>query len=152
MKTQISIVIFVCCVASTAWPQPQAKHKITKFDVSGAGMGTGQGTVGLGVVGDGSVMGWYIDSNTVYHGFLRSPAGKITKFDPTGSQGTHPYGMNSSLAITGYCADRAGAAHGFLRSPKGKFTEIGVQGAGTGSGQGTVPERQYQRRDRRILC
>ena len=54
----------------------------------GAGTASGQGTLGGGIVDDGSVDGFYIDSNGVAHGFLRSPSGAIKKFDPPGSVNT----------------------------------------------------------------
>ena len=136
-RISILLLVFCTCLALAAWPQLPAKHKITKFNVPGAGTGAGQGTVGLGIVAGKSIMGWYIDSNGMAHGFLRSPAGKFTKFDPPGSQGTYSYGMNPSLAITGYYADSAVVFHGFLRTPKGKITTFDAPGAGTGSHQGT---------------
>jgi hypothetical protein len=125
--------------------QLPATHKIVKFDVPGAGTSSGQGTMPIGIVADGSILGWYIDSSTVYHGFLRSPAGGLTEFDAPGAgtgsgQGTFPSGINSALAIVGFYADANGAFHGFLRSPGGTFTTLDAPGAGTGAFQGTQGE------------
>jgi hypothetical protein len=115
-----------------------ATHTIIKFNVPGAGQGKGQGTVGAGIADDGSIIGFYYDSNTVPHGFLRTPSGKFTKFDPPGSVGTFPNGMNSKLAIVGYYSDSNGVYHGFLRSPQGKLTTLDDPNAGNGLGQGTL--------------
>ena len=62
----------------------------------------------------GAVTGIYIDSNFVYHGYLRTPDGKITTVDPPGSTGTLPYGINDSGAITGYFFDANNVVHGFV--------------------------------------
>jgi hypothetical protein len=64
-------------------------------------------------------MGIYIDSNFVYHGYLRTPDGKILTVDPSGSLFTWSSGMNDLGAITGYYGDSNGVYHGFLRIPKG---------------------------------
>src|SRR5208337_963748 len=73
----------------------------------------------------------------VVHGFLRSPHGSFTTFDPAGSTGTYALSLNSEGAITGTYFDSSGMCHGFLRSPHGSITTFDVTGAGTGSGQGT---------------
>jgi hypothetical protein len=115
-----------------------AAHTITKFNVPGAGKSKGQGTIGDFILNDGSIVGWYYDSNSIAHGFLRSPSGKITRFDPRGSVATSPTGMNSKLAIVGYYTDANGGYHGFLRSSQGKITTLNHPKAGKGSGQGTL--------------
>jgi len=43
---------------------------ITKFDVSGAGTGAGQGTIPLTNNPAGTITGTYIDNNNVLHGFV----------------------------------------------------------------------------------
>jgi hypothetical protein len=53
----------------------------------------------------------------VYHGYLRSPDGKITTIDPQGSIFTFSSGLNDSGAITGYYLDANNEYHGFLRIP-----------------------------------
>jgi len=45
--------------------------KITKFDVSGQGAGSGQGlTATNSINAGGAVVGWYVDSNGAFHGFI----------------------------------------------------------------------------------
>jgi hypothetical protein len=97
------------------------KGEFTTFDAPGAGTGSNQGT---GCPSDcptslndlGSVMGTYIDSNSVYHGYLRTADGKIVTVDPPGSVFTWSVGINDSGAITGYYGDSSGVYHGFLRT------------------------------------
>lgn len=94
--------------------------KLTKFDAPGAGTDAYEGT---GCFSDcpvslndwGAITGVYIDANFVYHGYLRSPAGKFASVDPTGSAGTIPYGINDSGWITGYYIDTNDVYHSFLR-------------------------------------
>lgn len=136
MKTQSAVLILSCCLASAAWPQTEAKHTLTKFNAPGAGTASGQGTEGAGIVENGAISGWYIDSNNLAHGFLRRPSGKFATFDPIGSQDPYPEGMNSTLSIAGYYLD-SGTAHGFLRAPSGAVTTFDAPAAGTSSGQGT---------------
>jgi len=95
--------------------------KFTTFDAPGAGT---DGYEGTGCFSDcptslndsGSIMGTYIDTNFVYHGYLRTPDGKIVTVDPSGSVFTWSSGMNDFGAITGYYADANGVYHGFLRT------------------------------------
>ena len=61
-------------------------------------------------------MGTYIDSNFVYHGYLRTPDGKIVTVDPSGSVFTFASSMNNLEAITGYYVDANFVYHGFLRT------------------------------------
>ncbi len=140
------LMLCVCfCFASTAWPQAPAEinPKIITFNVSGAGTAAGQGTMPIGIVQGGWIMGNYIDASDVSHGFLRSPDRKITKFDAPGAgasagQGTlYVWGMNPELEIVGVYLDANNLYHCFLRTPDGKFTTINAPGAGTGAGQGT---------------
>jgi hypothetical protein len=135
----------VAAADSSDQSQITAMRKIIEFNAPGAGTSSGQGTMPIGIVADGSILGWYIDSSNVYHGFLRSPAGALTEFDAPGagtasSQGTFPAGINSALAVVGFYADANGAFHGFLRSPGGTFTTLDAPGAGTSAFQGTQGE------------
>ena len=94
--------------------------KFTTFDAPGAGTGSYQGT---GCFSDcpvslndwGAITGIYIDANSVLHGYLRSPEGKIVTVDPVGSTYTFPDGINDFGSITGYYIDANGVYHGFLR-------------------------------------
>lgn len=131
---------------ASALPADSTDAQIIKFDAPGAGTAAGQGTIAIGIVQGGWVIGNYIDSRDVSHGFLRSPNGKITKFDAPGAgtgagQGTvEVWGMTPALEIIGAYLDSNNLFHCFLRSPDGTFTTIDAPGAGTGAGQGTECE------------
>jgi hypothetical protein len=74
---------------------------------------------------EGATAGVYFDSSYSEHGFLRSPAGGITSFDPTNSIGTmvcEETCLNSNGQITGFWVDQNFAVHGFLREPDGHIT------------------------------
>jgi hypothetical protein len=47
---------------------------VTSFDAPGAGGAAYSGTFGTGINDAGAVAGYYIDANSVYHGFLRRAA------------------------------------------------------------------------------
>jgi len=96
----------------------------------------------------GGAVGNYEDDsgNFVDHVVIRSPGGKLTKFDAPGAgtglyQGTGCPGCNLGVnffgSIAGSYTDANNVFHGFLRSPEGKFTTFDATGAGTGSYQGT---------------
>jgi uncharacterized membrane protein len=117
--------------------------KLTTFDVPGAGTASGQGTecpgcsVGFNLFG--AAAGLYIDGNNVVHGFLRSPVGEITTFDPPGESALYglgcyndcAIGLNDWGAITSSYLDANNVYHGFLRSPEGTFTTFEAPGADT---------------------
>ena len=49
------------------------RGEITTFDVSGAGSGSGQGTIPNSNDPEGEITGYYVDASGVLHGFLRTP-------------------------------------------------------------------------------
>jgi hypothetical protein len=121
-----------------------ANGTITKYNVKGAGTGSGQGTSASSISDLGTTTANYIDSSGVNHGFLRLRSGHITTFNVTAAgqgsgQGTIPEGINLGGEITGQYVDSSGANHGFVRSEMGAITTFDAPGAGTGSGQGTLP-------------
>lgn len=116
---------------------------ITAFDAPGAGTGSGQGTYitfADGINPEGAISGGYLDSNNVFHGFLRAPDGAFSTFDPQGSVLTDTAGIDPEGTTTGFYVDNNGVLHGFVRSPDGTITTFDVPSGGTGSGQGTYPE------------
>jgi len=95
----------------------------TTFDAPGAGTGSYEGTgcpsdCPTSLNDSGAVMGTYIDSNFVYHGYLRTPDGNIVTVDPLGSVFTWSSSMNDSAVMTGYYLDANSVYHGFLRIPR----------------------------------
>ena len=95
----------------------------------------------------GAITASYIDSNYVYHGFLRSPNGPFTDFDApdadttTAGYGTVPASINVFGEITGDYLDANSVYHGFLRNPGGGFTSFDAPSASTAAGSfsGTYP-------------
>jgi hypothetical protein len=75
----------------------------------------------------------------VVHGFLRSPVGEITTFDPPGESALYglgcyndcAIGLNDWGAITSSYLDANNVYHGFLRSPEGTFITFEAPGADT---------------------
>jgi hypothetical protein len=137
---RIGIVMLVlsACLVSAAQVQTQKAHKVYKINVPGAGNSQGQGTIPFGILADDWIIGSYIDSSNVNHGFLRNPkTHHFTKFSYPGSLSTYPDGVNSKLAVTGSYWDTSTVGHGFLRAPGGHYTSFDDPGAGTGAGQGT---------------
>jgi hypothetical protein len=135
-----TLVLFPLCPSASA-QQP----KFVIFDAPGADTTPGDynGTYPTGINNLGAITGYYIDANDVYHGFLRSPVGKLTSFEAPGADttpgsfnGTSPGAINDVGAIAGSYGDANGVNHGFLRSPDGKFTTFDVPGAG---GYGSFP-------------
>jgi hypothetical protein len=119
------------------------KTTIITFDAPGADTkpGDNNGTYSSAINAVGAITGSYLDTNSAFHGFLRSPDGKFTTFEAPGAStsaynGTSPSAINDLGAITGSYTDATGYNHGFLRSPDGKFTTFEVPGAG---GYGSTP-------------
>ena len=94
-----------------------------EFAAPGAGTGAQQGTVTAGFAGlndAGTITGYYFDSNTVPHGYVRAPDGSFATFDPLGSYKTYSTNVNSLGEITGWYQDANNVSHGYVRSPNGR--------------------------------
>ena len=120
---------------------------IFPVDAWGAGRGSSQGTETSSINPAGAITGQFIDPRGVYHGFLRAPYGFIIRFDYPGAgkapgQGTFGSSINPAWEIAGEYIDVEGVNRGLVRAPNGRFTpfDCPAKDAGTGSGQGTVPE------------
>lgn len=68
---------------------------------------------------NGEIVGIYIGTDEVWHGFLFSGA-NFTSIDIPGSTGTGPYGINSAGQIVGKYFTADGDTHGFLAVPMPK--------------------------------
>jgi hypothetical protein len=106
------------------------------FDAPGAGnlpnaypiQGTQAFSINLALV----VVGYYTDTNSITHCFLRAPNGTITNIDPPGSVGSSnqfPIVINAAGAVVGNFSDQLGF-HGFLRNPGGTFTSFDPPNSG----------------------
>ena len=122
-----------------------ANGTFTQIDAPDAGTGPfPQGTfpsniTPMGINPAGVITGFYVDANSVQHGFVRAPTGVITEFDPTGSIFTDPNAIDQTGAIAGFYFDANFVGHGFLRTPSGIITSFDAPGADhtPGSGNGT---------------
>ncbi|HTS34346.1 MAG TPA: hypothetical protein VMH04_01675 [Candidatus Solibacter sp.] len=123
----------------------------TTFEAPGAGdipgtcgwLGFLQGTDPGNINAAGVIEGLMMDTNNVFHAFLRDPDGTFTIVDAPGA-GTGAYqgtlaaaetGLNSASAMTGPYIDANNAWHGYVRDPEGNITTFDAPGAS----QGTYP-------------
>ncbi len=93
------------------------------------------GTIPEDVDSGGDVTGIFMDSNSVWHGFVRNSSGSLIEFDAPGAstqanQGTQALGINSSGTVVGYFADSQLLSHSYIRSADGTLTTFDVAGAG----------------------
>jgi len=129
--------------AFTTFEAPGAgAENVSGFQYTESGA-LGQGTYAVAINDEGAVTGFYADSDSVLHGFLRSPAGNFTTFDApaagTGAtQGTWGAGISSEGVIAGYYEDADDTLHGFVRASDGTITTFDAPGAATGNGEGTL--------------
>jgi len=87
------------------------------------------GVAGRGIDAAGDIVGWYLDSGGVEHGFLLT-GGNASTIDYSGAAYTVLEGINDKGAISGYYDDTSGIIHGFTYDIATKtFHEIKVPGA-----------------------
>ena len=74
---RISFLMFVvfACLVLAPWLHAQGEFII--FDAPRAGTGSGQGTLPQQITPAGTVVGNYVDSNFVTHGFVRTTKGEF---------------------------------------------------------------------------
>jgi hypothetical protein len=125
----------LCALGIAVTASAAQKLQIITFDAPGAGTGKYQGTgcfaytdCSVLINNSGTITGYYLDANNVYHGFVRGPDGKFASFDAPGADttpqdfnGTLPNAINDAGAIAGSYVDVENNEHAFLRSPDGKF-------------------------------
>jgi hypothetical protein len=123
------------------------KGEYIRIDVPGAGPDgySGQGTYPQGINDLGEVSGYYVDTNTIFHGFVRSAAGAIVTFDvPTtcttaappadcAFEGTFAAGVNLVGTVVGVYYGEDGIGHGFWRAANGAITRFEVPRPGYSS-------------------
>src|SRR5437763_332610 len=116
--------------------------KITEFDPTGSILTNPNAIDALG-----EITGFYFDANFVGHGFLRALDGTMTSFDAPGADttpgtgnGTFGVSLTPNGEVEGIYVDAQGVLHGFVRSSQGIFSTFDAPGAGTGAGQGSLPE------------
>lgn len=100
----------------------------TNFDAPGAGTTSPQGTFGIGITTNGNVIGYTIDANTVFHGFIRTSLGLFSVVDAPGAAATANNGtlilaMNGPGEAVGYYSDGQ-FLHSFMISSNGTLTQF----------------------------
>jgi hypothetical protein len=135
-RQQVGKVIGVTLLVCGSLYAQQAT--ITILDAPGAGTGQYQGTFPTAINSARVITGYYLDANSVYHGFVLTRHGSFTSFDAPGAgnqanqypvQGTQAFSINPALAIVGYYTDTGGITHCFLRAPNGTFKNIDPPGS-----------------------
>lgn len=117
-----------------------------QFDPPGTAFGAGQGSL-TGAISSinpsGAIAGWYFDTNSVSHGYVRTKDGEFATFEVPGAgtkafQGTYAWTINPSETAAGQWVDDNWELHGFVRHSNGRITTFDYPGAGTDPGQGTA--------------
>ena len=112
----------------------RADGRITTFDAPGAGSGAAQGTLPLAMDGEGTIVGFWRDSENGQHSFSRAPEGTIVTFDPPGYSTSSAYavaqsGRNPAIAgqigTTVYLRSRSGS----VKILGHKFIEVNAMNA-----------------------
>jgi hypothetical protein len=129
-----------------------AAGKFTEFDAPGANPAAGApclygagGTCPTAINDLGVIAGNVGDVNGVFHGFVRTPDGKIATFDVPGAgtgagSGTFAFGVNDFGTVTGYFVDSSGVGHGYLRGAGGKIQTFDYTGGGAAGYLGLYPD------------
>ena len=126
-KRLLAIAV-LCCVAPLAAQTPV----FTTFDAPHAGHNAYRGTFPTCINQLGVIAGYYYDSLTQAHGFVRSSDGVLTEFDPPNLKMNLVSGINGRGEIVGETAHLVGGiaiVTGFLRKPNGTFVVITLPGS-----------------------
>src|SRR5207302_3211005 len=98
-------------------------YAFTTIDVPGA-----TGTTASGINGTGQIVGIYVDTGGLSHGFLRDAGGTYSAIDIPGATSTAASGINDIGQIVGSFLD-TGDTHGYLMDAGGAYSAINVPGA-----------------------
>ena len=122
------LVLSIAAILATAplaanSPANAAAYGFTQIDVPGA---TSTGASGINDAGQ--IVGSFVDSAGITHGFLDT-GGSFTQLDVPGATLTQPFGINAAALISGYFFNgpitNSTVTHGFLYT-SGSFTQLDV--------------------------
>ena len=81
-------------------------------------------TVPSAITSKGLIIGSYIDTSGMTHGFLRRPGGSFIMIEVPDSTSTTPTSITPGGVITGWYSDTIGNPHGFIRALDGSITSF----------------------------
>ena len=132
-----------------------ADGTITTFSAPDSSASYAAGTQVYSINASGDISGSYVDSSNDRHGFVLTPGGVFTSFDPPGGDhsssqqgsvtqrisGTLPVAIDANGDVAGAFTDNSAIRHGFFRSASGTIATFDPPGVGTGTSliQGTLP-------------
>lgn len=108
----------------------QGRNAVYKSGIKVKGI-TNTGAAARGIDNAGDIVGWYLDSNGVLHGFYM-PFGQnaVTVDDPNGANTIGLEGINNKGKAVGMFTDSSGNRHGFeYNIAKKTFKELTISGA-----------------------
>jgi probable HAF family extracellular repeat protein len=111
------VLLLALLSVATAAETPKLTFKFKTIKVAGA-----QSTAVYGINNAGAMVGSYVDSGGVRHGF-RLSGGKVTKIDDPKGTDTYCFAINKAGAIVGYYTTSSHSAQAFLYQ-KGKFVDV----------------------------
>lgn len=125
-------VILLTLISVAAWAAANAPAtagaQYTTINVAGA-----TATMVGPVNASGEAGGIWIDANGLRHGFLRTPDGAISSFDPKSSSSVQNVSLNDAGLAAGTVEDSQQHDHGFIRTPDGTLTSFDVPNSNSGS-------------------
>src|SRR5207302_10466848 len=98
-------------------------YAYSRIDVPGA-----TNTAASGINGAGQIVGSFVDTSSLYHGFWRDAGGTFTTIDVPGATSTAASGINDIGQIVGVVFD-AGVTNGCLRDGGGGYVAMLVSTA-----------------------
>jgi len=102
-----------------------AGGQATTFSVPGSVQ-----TLALKINRTGTVAGYWFDSGSISHGFIREPNGSIVSLSPPDASGTSLSALNSSgISVGVYQVNGSGMVDGLVAYPTGAMSIISVPGA-----------------------
>jgi hypothetical protein len=111
----------------------------TEFTAPEPRRGTLDGTFPLSINADGMIVGYYVIAVKTptkfileFHGFTRTPDGKLTAYDVPDASSTFLDSINDKGDIAGNYYDSKDTSHGFLLTANGSLSRFDVPGAGPG--------------------
>ena len=117
----VGVYAKVCCDLHGYRYEPAA-HQLTPIDYPDAVR-----TMPLGINNAGVIVGTWLDSTDIYHGFIQQD-GTLSPVDVPGAIETTVFTINNAGTIGGYFDDAGSVRHGFLLR-NGTFTTVDVPGS-----------------------